>query len=32
MHGLSEVEYTWKSVWRKKELTLQVAVDELGCL
>ena len=32
MNGASEAEYAWKSAWRKKELTLQVEVDELGCL
>ena len=32
MNGAREAEYTWKSVWRNKELTLQVEVDELGCL
>ena len=32
MNGVSKAEYAWKSVWRKKELTLQAEVDELGCL
>ena len=32
MNGVSEAEYAWKSAWRKKELTLQVEVDELGCV
>ena len=31
-NGASEAEYAWKSAWRKKELTLQVEVDELGCV
>ena len=32
MSGSSEAEYTWKSAWGTKELTLEKKVDVLECL
>ena len=32
MNVASEANYTQKSAWGKKGLTLQVEVDEMGCV